>query len=327
MSLFRAEVRDLVSRLATPVVFVDVGSRNGVLDLADIAESVEAWGFEPNPAEYAKLDSGRTDAASFGIRSPAYRALRYAPYALFDREGTHPFYVTKGPGACGLLEPDVERLREIRWKGRLFPRNFGDDVFEVKEVVDVPVRTLGAFASEHGVRFIDYLKIDVEGAEYEVLAGAGDLLSSVGVIKVEVCFIPFRRGQKLFSHVDLLLRDKGFDLLRYETTAGQIGFKERDRSLDWMTLLDLPDRGGQPLSTDAIYVNRTLSGRDRLAAQAAILALKGYRDEALHVLRRKLDAASLGAAPLVRALEERERSPWARRAVKAALAARRFIAG
>ena len=50
----------------------------------------------------------------------------------------------------------------------------------------------------------------------------GDLLARTGVIKVETCFIPFRKQQKLFSQVDLHLREFGFDLLHYEVESGQI---------------------------------------------------------------------------------------------------------
>ena len=44
----------------------------------------------------------------------------------------------------------------------------------------------------------------------------------MGVIRVEVCFIPFRKDQKLFSDVDVLLRPYDFDLLRYEIDPHQI---------------------------------------------------------------------------------------------------------
>lgn len=269
------------------ITFVDVGSRNGVLELASLAEFVHAFGFEPNPDEYKKLVSGKTDASRFGIHSPRFRSLSYAPYALADESGKKSLYVTLGPGAAGMLPPNEERLREIRWKGETYKRNFGDDVFPVEKTVEVEVKTLQDFAKEKSLSFFDYLKIDVEGSEYEVLRGAGDLLHSTGVIKVEVCFIPFRKGQKLFSHADLLLRDFGFDLLKYEISPAQIGFKERTESWSFGPTIGFPERYGQPLSCDAIYVNRSLKDPKRILAQAMVLLEKNYLDEALFILQHR----------------------------------------
>jgi len=285
---FLPQVRSLIEDRRLLFTFVDVGSRNGVLELADIAPYTTAYGFEPNPEEYDKLLTGNTDASKFGLIAPAFRKLTYLPYAISDTCGTALLYVTRGPGACGLLEPNFERLREIKWKGQRFHPNIGDDVFPVVRMEPVEVRTLESFAREHAIEHLDYLKIDVEGCEHEVLTGAGDLLRKVSVIKVEVCFIPFRRDQKLFSHIDLLLRDFGFDLLRYEIVPSQIGYKEREQPFTFGPSVGFPDRFGQPLSADAIYVNRGVDEETRAARQAILLIEKNYLDEALFVLKTKV---------------------------------------
>jgi FkbM family methyltransferase len=269
------------------ITFVDVGSRNGVLELRDLAEFVEAYGFEPNPEEYEKLIAGKTDLFLLGgISSPSYRRLSYFPYAVGNFCGKQEFYVTPGPGACGVLEPDLERLREIVWKGRAYKKNFAEDIFANYGKICVETQTLDAVASKNSITHIDYLKIDVEGSEHEVLDGSRALLPRTGVIKVETCFIPFRKRQKLFSHVDLLLREFDFDLLRYEIHPAQVGYKERNSPV-----MDVPagypDPYGQALSGDAVYVNRSITDPDRAFAQAVVLLEKNYIDEALHVLRTK----------------------------------------
>lgn len=269
------------------ITFVDIGARNGVLQLADLAPWVKAYGFEPNPEEYGKLLNNTTDAFRIaGIESPKYKSLEYSPFAISDQNGRSTFYITPGPGACGLLEPDVERLREIKWKGRTFKKSFGDDIFADYRTTDVDTRTIESWASGKGVSHIDFLKIDVEGSEYEVLSGASGLLARTGVIEVETCFIPFRKRQKLFSDVDQLLRPFGFDLLRFEIEQSQVGYKRREKPIQ-----ELPrgyyDAYGQPLSCDAIYVNRSISNSDRALAAAAVLLDKNYVDEALFILDTK----------------------------------------
>ncbi|MCM8811687.1 MAG: FkbM family methyltransferase [Candidatus Omnitrophica bacterium] len=286
--IFAPYVKEILASLGEPLIYVDVGARNGMFELAGIAPFVKAYGFEPNPEEFVKLERGDTDVSWLGVAAPRYAQSRYAPYAISNVDGTRTFYVTKGPGAAGMIEPNIERLREIIWKGMRYYPNFGDQVFPVKEVIPVETKTLASFAREGGLNWIDFLKIDVEGMEYEVLEGAGNLLRSTAVIKVEVCFIPFRKNQKLFSHVDLLLRNYGFDLLKFETTQGQVGYKERESHFSIGPAIGWPDRYGQALSCDAIYVNRDLMG-PRAAAQAVVLIEKNYLDEALFILKRKTD--------------------------------------
>jgi FkbM family methyltransferase len=54
------------------------------------------------------------------------------------------------------------------------------------------------------------LKIDVQGAEYEALAGAPLLLATVHTVLVEVSFREFYAGQKLAADVVRLLGEQGF---------------------------------------------------------------------------------------------------------------------
>src|SRR4051812_31523131 len=125
LSAVVSEVSRLLKERNVTINFVDIGSRNGVIEMRDIAKFVSAYGFEPNPEEYERLLSGNTEMKMVtGVTSPSYRHLSYSPYAIGDRNGESEFYVTPGPGACGMLEPNLERLREIIWKGRTYKKNF-----------------------------------------------------------------------------------------------------------------------------------------------------------------------------------------------------------
>ncbi len=288
---FIPHVRRLLDLYGVTMTFVDVGARNGVLELRTLAPYILAYGFEPNAEEYAKLTSGNTDVAQLGVRPPAFKKLTYFPYAIGDICGQRPLHVTRGPGAVGILEPNLERLREIKWKERRCQPNFGDETFTVMRIEPVEVKTIEWVAQQHGIGHVDYLKVDVEGFEYEVLEGAGALLDAISLIRVEVCFIPFRKEQKMFSDVDLLLRKHGFDLLQYEIVPGQVGYKEREDAFTIGPSIGFPDRYGQPLSCDAIYVNRGVKDETRSAALAALLIEKNYLDEALFVLKTRLPNA------------------------------------
>lgn len=265
--------------------FIDVGSRNGALELSSIAPYTDVYGFEPNPEEYQKLAGGTSDLElKFGIKSPSYRSLKYSPFALGNTEGKTSFFVTNGPGAAGVQEPDLDSLDQIRWKGKSYAKSFGQDVFAAKKI-EVDMTTLDTFAKTNKIQKIDYLKIDVEGFEYQVLEGAKEVLSQTGVIKVETCFIPFRKNQKLFSDIDILLRSHGFALLNYEIDNNQVGYKCRKKPVEYVPS-HFKDPLGTPLQCDAIYINKNLVGEAALIRQAIVLIEKNYLDEALYILKK-----------------------------------------
>jgi FkbM family methyltransferase len=61
---------------------------------------------------------------------------------------------------------------------------------------------------------IDMMKIDVEGATYEVLEGMGDLLGQTKIMHIETESIQFFKGQKLHGAVAELLTNAGFSMVR-----------------------------------------------------------------------------------------------------------------
>jgi FkbM family methyltransferase len=56
------------------------------------------------------------------------------------------------------------------------------------------------------------LKIDVQGYEYEVLQGIGDLTRQIEWIYVETSFVELYTGQRLHDEVAALLRELGYEL-------------------------------------------------------------------------------------------------------------------
>jgi len=61
----------------------------------------------------------------------------------------------------------------------------------------------------------DLLKLDVQGAEFDVLLGAGRILASALIVHTEVEFIPMYEDQPLFGDIDVLLRSHGFLFHRF----------------------------------------------------------------------------------------------------------------
>jgi hypothetical protein len=109
---------------------------------------------------------------------------------------------------------------------------------------------------------VDYLKVDVQGAELDVLRGATRTLKDALVVQIEVEFVPIYRGQPLFSDIDQFLRAQGFMFHRFLTMEGR-----PLRSLAASGEAFKPWR--QALWSDAVYV-RPIPGWNNLATESLL---------------------------------------------------------
>lgn len=142
---------------------------------------------------------------------------------------------------------------------------------------------------------IDFIKIDIDGPDYEVLVSLDRVLEDAGVlgVGVEVNFIGSgHEGQPSFHNTDRFLRERGFELFnltvrRYASAA--LPFIYAD-------VYPFAHRavGGRPFQGDALYVRdlgfaheaqRAAALPDgKLLKLAALFALAGLADQAAEVL-------------------------------------------
>jgi len=179
---------------AYPCTAIDVGSAGGIIaDLNPIAFAVDAIGFEPNPQHFADLSTA----------DHHWRSLRYLPHAIGGDDGTRTLYRPRFGNSSTILPPIAE-------VGEAFDKR---QFFDVKETMQVDVVRLDDAMRDFDIQRPDYLKLDVEGAEYEILEGASDTLSKLSALRVEVSFIELREGQRLAMEVGHFLEGKGFRLM------------------------------------------------------------------------------------------------------------------
>ena len=94
------------------------------------------------------------------------------------------------------------------------------------ERVSVPVRRLDSLITRPLAR-PSLLKIDTQGAELEVLAGAADLLKEIDVVIIEVSFHQFRESAPELHDVVIRMTELGFRA--YEILEGH--FRSADHAL------------------------------------------------------------------------------------------------
>ncbi len=80
------------------------------------------------------------------------------------------------------------------------------EMFQVVRTETVETKRLDDIPETEGV---DFLKVDVQGAEIMVFNGARERLKSALIVDVEVEYIPLYKNQPLFADIDSALRAHG----------------------------------------------------------------------------------------------------------------------
>ncbi len=183
-----------------PLCVVDVGARGGFEGHWSLYDNqIRLIGFEPDVEECERLN-----------QEASTKEKRYFPIALHQSRGKWPFYVTAYPASSGFYRPDMKF-----WKRFPDERNLA-----VTGIVEIDTIDLDTFAVENCIGPIDFIKLDVEGAELEVLKGAKRTLEkSVFGLSVEVVFLPVHENQATFRDIDSFLQPLGFVL--YDLTLNR----------------------------------------------------------------------------------------------------------
>ena len=165
---------------------------------------VQAISFEPDPEEFKNLLRQKRDNDTIFKN------------AIFDCEGEIRLYLTRAPGCSSVFRPNISFLEQ-------FPET---ERYEVVDQQIVSAVTLDSVVSQNAIRDIDFLKIDVQGAELAVLNGATKTLDQhIFGVHVEVEFHEIYLGQPLFPEIHSCLQ-KNHDLSLYDLRKSHWKYKE-----------------------------------------------------------------------------------------------------
>jgi len=143
----------LLQFLRPGMTVLDIGAHHGLYTLLasrKVGPKGYVIAFEPSTREIRRL--------RWNLLLNRCRNVRVVPSALGSSEGTVEFFVCLGQETgCNSLRPPA--------------------VSEPVSKVKVPITTLDRYLERTGFDRVDSAKIDVEGAEMEVLKGASKLLS------------------------------------------------------------------------------------------------------------------------------------------------------
>ncbi len=178
---------------------LDVGAHLGQFGqlLRRIGYEGEIVSFEPVLSVFAALAGTVKD----DVRWQAHRL------ALGAEDGTAELNVPKATDFASFLQPNEFSLAEFE----------GHTAVERTE--QVPVRRLDGVVDAYAPGARLFLKLDTQGWELEVLAGAAETLERVAALQVELAFQPVYDGMPRAADVRRFLAERGFAVAGFFTVT------------------------------------------------------------------------------------------------------------
>ena len=256
------------------VTVCNVGSRK--IDNNDDYGSQDWQIFAPNLSIYgfdADADACDEANAELETRQINWNEI-HIPLALGKAVEERTLYVTKAPMCSSLYPPNEPYLKRFAGLPELVNLDFS---------FEIDTTTLDNFCQEEGINEIDFLQIDVQGADLDVLEGSKKILScGTLAIQIEVEFSPLYTNQPLFADVDTFLRKHDFTLFDVSRSY-RLRARSPIRSLV---------RSGQLLWGDAFYfrdliredMDEKLKSPERILKLACIADIMNFPDYTLEIL-------------------------------------------
>jgi len=163
--------------------------------------------FEPNPNAYTQLLDNCKDLSN----------VTAVNSALSNYQGTAKLHINHG------VYCNDARLE--KWSSLLESICFGSDYFSCFKgpAVDVPCVVLDDWCKENQIDHIDYLHLDAEGVELQILKSSPEILKTVQVIHTKTNLFQFRKGTTQYGELKEFLEQNGFTMFSHWYLEGLQG--------------------------------------------------------------------------------------------------------
>lgn len=203
----------LKSILNSGDVVIDVGAYMGYYSLLAgklIGDKGKVFSFEPSPVHFDSLNKN--------ILRNKLDNIKTFNLAVSNKKGVVSFYEAGSGSSLIKKEAETHIGRKIK-------------PIRVKAV------TLNDFTKKEKIKHIDFIKIDVEGWDLQVLKGASDLLKVKDApdVMVEVFDTVLKRGG--FSANEVLAYMKSFDYIAYAFTNNGLQLFKDEKDTRTLNLL------------------------------------------------------------------------------------------
>ena len=167
-------------------LIIDVGAHTGesIIRFRNLYKKSEIHSFEPSTKSFASLKKYENYQTKLNN------------FALGSVNEIKKLYVNKNDSTSGFY--------------KFFDyKNIDTNIFSE----EVKIKTLDQYVEENNIKYIDILKIDVQGYEAQVLQGAiKTLKEKIKIIELEIIFIDYYEKKSSFSELENIIKPLGFEL-------------------------------------------------------------------------------------------------------------------
>ena len=199
------------------------------------------------------------------------KGMHFYPEPLGLKDEEHDFYETNHPMCDSLYKPNE----------KLLSKYVGLDVSMIKSKTTVKTISLDQFTQKHNIDRVDFIKIDIQGAELDVFKGGVKTLEDIVAIVSEVEFIPLYIDQPLFGDVSAFLLNQGLMFHKFLGTGG--------RTLKPYVLDENVNSMSQMMWSDALFIQDirfwTYQSSEKLIKIGVLALLYNSLDVALAAFR------------------------------------------
>ena len=194
---------DVLPFTAAPIHILDVGAWiEGAPVYQPLLNDLATRIYGVEPSEKAREELKR----AYGGRGT------WLPDTLGDGE-THTFYETEYPGCSSLFQPNPAIVDKFFSFGTVPGTSFhvvNQSSVETTRLNDID-----------GLDNLDFVKLDIQGAEQMVLEHGMEKIGNALVIQTEASFLPLYIDQPLFGEQHAFLRIHGFELHKFIDITGR----------------------------------------------------------------------------------------------------------
>lgn len=279
------------------LLIADIGAVGGIDPRwKRFSKALEAILFEPDPRSIE------------GLRAMAPKNWKVINAALGLKNELRDLHLCARDQCSSFLKPDLNILG--RWPN--------PERFRIEKTIKLETRSLDEVVRTEKLGNIDFIKVDTQGSELDILRGSKQTLANVIGVEVEVEFVPIYKGQPLFADICAYLNGLGFELFDI-------------KRCNWIRHPEVDQARGQIVFGDALFLRppecELFGEADSTFSAFSIYSAYGYFDLVLSLIKRSVASGLVGKSDgdrIVSALGIRNR-PWLSRLSDRALRAFPFV--
>lgn len=241
------------------IIIIDGGARNKLFPPVDKINNKKVYAFDADPSAEI-LD----------------KSLIKMPYGLWKNSEKVQLHIALQPTTSSIYPPNLE-LCDF-----LLGPEYGTKCRKTLKKAYVNCVSLDDLYEQGKIPQTDIIKLDVHSAEYEVLESSKLILPETKIVLVETWGFEFHHGQKLTSHVEVLMNSYGFYGIDIDPSYGF------NQACSYGNKLN----GDRRLlhSTDTLFVNfNHFESENDAIKQIVLMSLFRYNTIALKYLEDYLD--------------------------------------